>query len=624
MCGIAGIVTSQEKITEGKIRQMTDAIRHRGPDGEGCFINAEGTVGLGHRRLSIIDLSDAGSQPMHSPDNRFSIIFNGEIYNYIELRDIQLKNGFRFTSNSDTEVLLNLYIEKGEDCLRYLDGMFAFAIWDDLKKTLFCARDRFGEKPFYYYHIPGKLFAFASEIKALKAIGIEMEFHPHRIGWYLNDKYALSNPQLQDETFFTNVYKLQAGYSLTIDNNIKLARKKYWDLNIDKINLSINFNEAREQFTYLFKQSIKLRLRSDVPVGTSLSGGLDSSSVVCVIAEMLKESGGSQKTFSARFKNYSLDEGSFIEEVIKGKQLESFSTWPDGNDLYSQFEDFMYHQEEPVGSANQFSQWEVMKLAKNENVTVLLDGQGADEIVTGYSHYFDIYFKELFQSYPDIFQEELKGYIENINPAYQFSSPVQVTKSVGAKTKEMVYPLYKHLIKPIMPVKKNTTGLLHPDFGYEANKKGSYKYFNYDQGLNNGLYHDAKNGKLEVLLRYGDKNSMAHSREVRLPFLSHELTEFIFSLPPWFKIHNGWSKYILRESMKDLLPEKITWRKDKIGYQTPQERWLIKDKFPGMINDSLSLLENKGIINKARNKEELKNREWQILNIATIIKTLNL
>ena len=623
MCGIAGIISSQGNINVTDIRPMTDAIQHRGPDGEGIFINNDGNVGLGHRRLSIIDLSNAGAQPMASKDNRYNIIFNGEIYNYIELKEIQLKKGYQFSSHSDTEVLLSLFIEKGEECLNDLDGMFAFAIWDDVKKKLFCARDRFGEKPFYYHYVAGKHFVFASEIKALKAYGIKMEFHPHRLGWYLNDKYALSNPQFQDETFFKNISKLEAGFCLAIDKNITLTKKKYWDIDIDKIDLSISLEQAKEQFSYLFKQSVKRRLRSDVSIGTSLSGGLDSSSVVCIIADILNGSGASQKTFSARFANYSLDEGGFIEEVIKGKQLEAFYTWPGGNDLLSEFEKFIYHQEEPVGSANQFSQWQVMKLAKNENVVVLLDGQGADEIVTGYSHYFDIYFKELYHNYPHLFQEELKAYVQNINPQYQFEFHNR-SKNLADKTKELVYPFYSRMIKPMMPVRKNHFGLLDPDYGSEANKFGGYKYFNYSEGLNSGLYHDAKNGKLEVLLRYGDKNSMAHGREVRLPFLSHPLTEFIFSLPPWFKIHNGWSKFILRESMKEILPEKITWRKDKIGYQTPQERWLVKDKFQEMINESITLLENKGIVNRLRKKEEIQNREWQLLNIATLINTYHL
>jgi asparagine synthase (glutamine-hydrolysing) len=622
MCGIAGIIKFNSTVRVEEVKNMTDSIRHRGPDGEGCWISSNGKAGLGHRRLSIIDLSDAGAQPMLSADNRFSIVFNGEIYNYIEIKKQLIKEGHAFHTSTDTEVLLTLYSIKGADCLQDLDGMFAFAIWDEKEQTLFCARDRFGEKPFYYHYIQGKLFVFASEIKSLHAYGIPLEFHPHRVGWYFNDKYALNNPKKQNETFYKDIQKLEAGYYATVNNDLTLVKKKYWDIDVNNINFSITLDEAKEQFSSLFHQSIQRRLRSDVPVGTSLSGGLDSSSVVCVIADLLQNTGGSQKTFSARFKNYDKDEGAFIEEVIKGKALQAYYTWPDGEDLFSAFEQFLYHQEEPVGTANQFSQWEVMKLAKKENVTVLLDGQGADEIVTGYKHYFDIYLKELHKSFPNRFQKELDGYVTNINSQYQFTPEQNIQKPLSSKAKELVYPFYAHLVKPFRPVRKNYSGLMDPDYGVQA-YNSHYYYYDYNQGLNQGLYNDAKNGKLEDLLRYGDKNSMAHSREVRLPFLSHELVEFVFSLPPWFKIHDGWSKFILRDALKDLLPPKIAWRKDKIGYQTPQERWLNKDRFQDLLQESIKTLEEKNIVNKKRSADEIKNCGWQLINIAGLVKTFS-
>jgi len=624
MCGIAGIV-AKGGVELQSLKKMSDSISHRGPDGEGQWINENRTAGLAHRRLSIIDLSSAGSQPMFSADNKYAIIFNGEIYNYLELKEALINEGVSFSSHSDTEVLLNLYIHKGADCLNEVDGMFAFAIWDENKKQLFCARDRFGEKPFYYHYIPGKHFIFSSEIKAIHACGIELSFHPHRIGWYLNDKYALSNPVKQDETFYQEISKLEAGYRLTIDSKIQLTKNKYWDIDVSAINHTISLEEAREEFQYLFQQSVRWRLRSDVPVGTSLSGGLDSSSVVCTIAGLLRESGGSQKTFSARFKNYDKDEGGFIEEVVKGKPIEAFYTWPDIENFLPEFDQFIYHQEEPVSSANQFSQWEVMKLAKKENVTVLLDGQGADEVITGYSHYFDTYFLELAQHYPERLDEELNAYTSNINPGYVFTPLQRKRRShLKARTRALVYPMYERAFKPFIKEKKNLTGLLHPDYSLLSTRKGSYQYFDYSDGLNKCLYHDAKHGKMEVLLRYGDKNSMAHSREVRLPFLNKQLVEFVFSLPPWLKIHNGWSKYILRESLKDVLPEKIAWRKDKIGYETPQEKWMQSKGFQEMLNESTLLLENAGMLNRQRGREEIKNREWQIINIAGLLNSFKL
>lgn len=624
MCGIAGII-SRNGVEIGEVQRMTQVIQHRGPDGEGHWINKTGNVALGHRRLSIIDLSNAGSQPMFTEDNRYGIIFNGEIYNYLELKQSLVKKGYHFHSNSDTEVLLNLYADKGIDCLSELDGMFAFCIWDEFEKKLFCARDRFGEKPFYYHYVPGRHFVFASEIKAIKAYGIPLEFHPHRIAWYFNDKYALSNIDEQDETFYKNIYKLEAGFCLTVDKDLHLLKSKYWDINLDAVNLSITLEEAKEQFSYLFHQSVGRRLRSDVPVGTSLSGGLDSSSVVCVIAELLRNAGATQKTFSARFKNYEKDEGVFIEEVIKGKQLQAYYTWPEADDLFTEFEQFMYHQEEPVGSANQFSQWEVMKLAKKENVTVLLDGQGADEVITGYQHYFDIYFRELNSLYPKSFLAELEAYKQNINPKYELVLQHENEKqTLAAKAKGFVYPVYSNVLKPFRAKQKNGNGLLNADYTRIVMKHKAYRYIDFNKGLNNALYYDAKEGKMEVLLRYGDKNSMAHSREVRLPFLSHELAEFVFSLPPWFKIHNGWSKFILREAMQNILPEKIAWRKDKIGYETPQDKWLIKTRFQEMMHESIKILEDANILNPQKSDTQTLNREWQILNIAGLIKQFSI
>jgi asparagine synthase (glutamine-hydrolysing) len=624
MCGIAGILTKGGVLYDD-LKRMSDSIKHRGPDGEGLWINGNTTAGLAHRRLSIIDLSDAGSQPMFSLDKRYTIIFNGEIYNYLELRDTLIKEGFFFHSDSDTEVLLNLYIQKGANCLNELDGMFAFAIWDEKEQKLFCARDRFGEKPFYFHFVPGKIFLFASELKAIHAYGIHLNFHPHRIGWYLNDKYALSNPLKQDETFYKEIFKLESGYSLTINKDLQLRKDKYWDINIHQIDYSISLPEAEEQFKYLFRQSVQRRLRSDVPIGTSLSGGLDSSSVVCIIAELLKEKGGSQKTFSARFKNYDKDEGGYIEEVLKGRSIDAFYTWPEVEDFLPEFSEFIYHQEEPVGSANQFSQWEVMKLARRNNVTVLLDGQGADEVITGYSHYFDTFFAELSQHYPERLKEEVSAYINHFNPDYIFNGNRAKRKiHLKSRTKSLVYPIYEKAIKPFLSERRNLTGLLDPDYNALSLREGKYHYFDYQEGLNKCLYHDAKYGKMEVLLRYGDKNSMAHSREVRLPFLNHQLVEFVFSLPPWFKIHKGWSKYILRESLKDVLPSKIAWRKDKIGYETPQERWMKAKGFEDILNDSIVTLERAGMLNRSRNSNEIKGREWQIINVAGLINTFNI
>lgn len=601
----------------GEIKRMTDALQHRGPDGEGLWISNDNIAGLGHRRLSIIDLSSNASQPMHSADGRYTIVFNGEIYNYIELKEGLVKKGISFFSNSDTEVLLNLYALKQEKCLDDLDGMFAFAIWDNMEKRLFCARDPFGEKPFYYHYVPGKIFVFSSEMKALRSYGISMDFLPHRVAWYLNDVYALNNPSDQSETFYKDIKKLEAGNYIFVSKDIILTGKTYWDIDFKNVNYSISEAEAIDQFKFLLWNSVNVRLRSDVPIGTSLSGGMDSSAIVCIIEKLLNGNPQGQKTFSARFSNFDKDEGLFIEEVLKGKNIQGFNCWPSAEGLHRNFRSFLYHQEEPVGSANQFSQWEVMQLAGRENVTVLLDGQGADEIVTGYSHYYDVFFKELSLKHRERLDDELNSYINDFHPAYipGFDLPVLKEKkeSITGSLKK-----YAATIGRQIGVKAKYKGMLDSSFSEAAKKGGRFPYHNIDSSLNEALYYDAKKGKMETLLRYGDKNSMASSVEVRLPFLNKELVEFVFSLPPWLKIHNGWSKYVLRKAVAEILPSLIVERKDKIGYASPQQSWVENKEMNELFHWATAELKNAGILNKNSDAESLEKKKWQILNLGTI------
>ncbi len=617
MCGIAGIFNKTEKVKITELKKMTDSLIHRGPDGEGHWV--DNNIGIGHRRLSIIDLSENASQPMHSFNNKYVIVLNGEIYNYIELKEQLIKQGYKFKSESDTEVLLNLYIEKGVDCLNDIDGMFAFAIFNKKEKTLFCARDRFGEKPFYYYYIPGKTFVFGSEIKVFKQLNISLSLLPHRIAWYFNDKYALLNTVNKEETFYEKIKSLESGHYLLIDNDIKIIKKKYWDIDLKKLNRTLNFSDATLQFYTLLYNSVSKTLRSDVPVGSSLSGGLDSSSIVCIISDILKKTNQEQKTFSARFENFSKDEGKYIKEVANNRNIKDYHVWPNQNNLLDELNKFITHQEEPVGTANQFSQWMVMKLAKENNVTVLLDGQGADEIITGYAHYYDAYFNELYLSSSSLFNKELDEYIKNFNPEYVFTPKYNSNKTLlKFNIKKSLAQIYRNYIKHYWKIKQYN-GILNAEFAEHAFNSGGYPYYDYNEGLNKALYYDAKMGKMEVLLRYGDKNSMAHSREVRLPFLDKTFVEFVFALPSSFKINNGWSKFILRTAMKELLPEKITWRKDKIGYATPQDRWLKNKKMETIVQDSLNTLKKHRVLNSKVQIENIADKKWQIINIATLI-----
>jgi asparagine synthase (glutamine-hydrolysing) len=393
MCGIAGIYKlNNASVKMEELKKMTDVIIHRGPDGEGHWINESSKVGFGHRRLSIIDLSENGKQPMHYANGRYTITFNGEIYNYIELRKELIQKGYQFISDSDTEVLLALYDLKKEKCLQDLDGMFSFAIWDEKEQILFCARDRVGEKPFHYY-LDEHQFVFASEIKQFWEAGINKSVDQQKIMKYA--EFGIID-EVDDitKTFYNNIKRLDSAHYLIIGAKKNVHINKYWDIDLNAPKFNGTIEQAAEKFLELFTESIRLRLRSDVPVGSSLSGGLDSSSIVMLI-DALKGKEIKQNTFSARFNNFDKDEGVHIEAVVKAcKNLEVHYTWPDKNYFEQVFDKVTYHQDEPFGSTSIIAQYAVMELAKKNNVTVLLDGQGADEYLAGYLFYYQKYLNQ--------------------------------------------------------------------------------------------------------------------------------------------------------------------------------------------------------------------------------------
>ncbi len=562
MCGIAGIIQSSPSLfNKEHLKKMADAIAHRGPDGEGFWKNESGSSLLGHRRLSIIDLSENAAQPMHYSD-RYTIVHNGEIYNYIELRKELEKKGYTFRTQSDTEVILAAYDHWDDECIEHFDGMFAFAIWDEKEKELFAARDRFGEKPFFYF-FDGQNFLFASEIKALWAAGIEKQPNLQLLFNFITIGYV-DNPVRPDETFYNTICKLPAAsrlyYSLP---DKELYIEKYWDIDATVRNKKISDEEAIEKFSHLFTLSVKRRLRSDVAIGTSLSGGLDSSSVVAVINDQ-QTAHYKQKTFSAVFPGFEKDEAAFSKQVADKFGLQQFIVSLTANDLLNDWDKLCYHQEEPFGSASSYAQYKVFELAKQHDITVLLDGQGADETLAGYHKYYKWYWQELFQKRRLIRSGELKAARNN-----------DVYEKFGFKN--IVASLFPDFATVILERQYLLRALrhedLHRDFVQQQSKEAYYSspaLFN----LNGALYFNTCIHGLEELLRYADHNSMAHGREVRLPFLSHELVEFIFSLPSHFKIRQGWTKWLLRNAMKEKLPSAIIWRKEKIGFEAPQRQWM--------------------------------------------------
>jgi asparagine synthase (glutamine-hydrolysing) len=545
MCGIVGIYNvNNQPVLEKTLEKMADSIIHRGPDGYGYWVGGRNNkVGFGHRRLAIIDLSDAGKQPMVYREGKYVITYNGEIYNYIEIRERLKKKGFNFKTNSDTEVLLALYEDKKEKCLDELDGMFAFAIWDNENQELFCARDRFGEKPFHYFW-DGNTFVFGSEIKAIFAGGIHKKINSDRLQEFIDN----GEVDKGEETFFKNIKKLKASHFLKLSGD-KLKIEKYWDVAIEDKIYYKKEEEYAEHFRELFITSIKRRLRSDVPVGSSLSGGLDSSSVVCFVREILGKD-ALQKTFSARFKNFKNDEGNWIDYVVEKARTKHYEVFPDPTQLREEMQRVLFHHENPFVSTSICAQWDVMRLAKTNGITVMLDGQGADEYLAGYAPYgnhvvWDHYAKFQLQEY----FRELKEYKERYH----------VRQKLGIKY--LAVPYLRAL-----NIGESITGYYLP-----LKEKLKFDLFN----------------NLGQLLAYADRNAMAFSIETRLPFLYHELVAFVLACPQNQLYAHATSKRMLRNAIQGIVPDEIVNRKDKIGYEAPQDTWMEKIYDEKMVRETL-------------------------------------
>jgi asparagine synthase (glutamine-hydrolysing) len=618
MCGIFGIWNlDQRPLDLTGVHRATNAIRHRGPDDEGYLIvdthssravscagpdtdhrltlpqldqfqSQRFDLSFGFRRLAILDLSPAGHQPMASHDGRFWIVFNGEIYNYKELREELTKHQHAFGTTSDTEVILAAYQQWGESCVEHFNGMFALAIWDTVAKKMFIARDRFGEKPFHYVYVPNRLFAFASEIKALWAAGVaDRDIHEETLALFTEHGLV----EAGEQTTYKNVFRLPQAHSLTLTADGDLQKRRYWDIDLrDKIE---GWSDDRyvEQFRELMISSIRLRLRADVPVGSSLSGGLDSSTVVGVINRLLPDT-AVQKTFSARFDEPSRDEGKWMDLVTNKNRVQRHDVWPTAERFFEELSDLFWHQEEPFTSTSVYAQWNVMRLAKENGVTVLLDGQGADEMLAGYHSYFNEITDDLLNSF------NIPGYLKWRRDCFAMHGviPGSFSRVLKQKTPARIKRILKERVQ-------NGTAptFANPAYPSEFSKESS---------LRRSLWWNTTRQGLVELLRYADRNSMAHSREVRLPFLDHHLVEFIFKVPERFLIKNGWTKWILREAFREFVPEEISWRVDKLGYMPPQARWLGSLKWEDVMTEQLSNVSKPNISNTTNEEQlELATRE---------------
>ena len=609
MCGIATLFEPTAPPWLGDtIRGMTRAVRHRGPDGEGFvfFHAANGapspvsseetpvavagartpppgcTLALGHRRLSIVDLSSAGHQPMCDAAGECWITFNGEIYNHVELRAELARLGHGFRSGTDTEVILAAWREWGEACLARFNGMFAFVLFDRRGRKLFAARDRFGVKPLYVWRTPTGGLAFASEIKQFTA-------HPE---WRarLNGQraYDFLNWGLSDhnaETFFAGVQQLRGGEFISAPlEAIPQARPQRW-YELRPAAFTGDFAAAAERFRELLDDSVRLRLRADVPVGSCLSGGLDSSSIVGTVrAQLGARAPALQKTFSAYSDVARFDERSFIAEVVAAHGVDAHQVTPDPAALFAELDAIVWHQDEPFVSTSIYAQWCVFRLARARGVIVMLDGQGADEALAGYHGYFAARLAGLLRKgkWTACWREAaaIRGLHEQ--PWSRQAMELADALLPAAATDRLRQVVGRTVRTPdFLDVEKlGATPMASPRATVGANGDAV-------RALSRA---ELTSLNLPMLLRYEDRDSMAHSVEARLPFLDYRLVEFCLGLPDEFKIAGGWTKRVLREGMRTRLPERVRLRRDKIGFATAEENWMRgerREAFLDLLRDSL-------------------------------------
>ena len=572
MCGITGKINFNMgwSINPSELKQMMDVILHRGPDDEGIYI--KGNVGLGFRRLSIIDLV-TGHQPLANENESIHIIFNGEIYNFPEQREILIKKGYKFKTATDTEVILHLYEEYGVDCLEYLRGMFAFAIWDDNTQQLFCARDRFGIKPFYYYRDHEK-FVFGSEIKAiLKAEGIDKTLSVDGLDSYFSFGYISS-----DLSIYKNIRKLQPGHYLLFSlKNNSVEIKRYWEVCFEPDH-SRSEKQWLEEIEDCFSETVKLHMISDVPLGAFLSGGIDSSSVVAMMA---KNSSLPIKTFSIGFKEQKFNELEFARAVVEKYDCEHHEqiVEPESIGLLPKLVNFY---DEPYADSSAIPTYYVSKFAR-EHVTVVLSGDGGDELFAGYDIYR--YFKNVHR-----YSTSSTGF----NRLFWGSINSMIPQKVAGKGLTYFLSKNRDLLGAYLAIwtkKERQELILHPyavngdASGSELFKAGILGENSQHDFITNQQYLDIKTYMVDDILTKVDRASMTNSLEVRVPILDHKFAELSFRIPSSMKMNGKEQKYIFKKALSPHLPGSVL-NHAKQGFSVPLSVWF-KDDLKKYIQDTL-------------------------------------
>ena len=575
MCGIVVILNfDKTKIKQQELKNFNNSLRHRGPDYADIYIDHDETIGLGHRRLNIIDLSSLSNQPFFCSDRRYIITYNGEIYNFLEIKKELKAIGVQFKTNGDTEVLLNAYKQWGEKCQYKFNGMWAFAIWDNKKKSMFVSRDRFGVKPLYYYIKDNKKFYFASELKAFMHLNFENKpkFNYSKIV-YSAKNWSNSSPSLNKNTFLKNVKEILPGHSMTINENHVISEKKWWSTIDNLIEVPKNNQEKIDKFREIFFSSCKIRMRSDVDIGTCLSGGLDSSSVIVAILNLKNDDRDryNKKSITNAFilnyvgeKNLDLE---YAKEVVQNTKIKPKIVNLDFNKIDpAELIKIIYYQEDLSGNDG-VGPWNIYKSLKENKINVSIDGHGGDELLAGYDGYTYFLIKECLNGKNFLYlMESLKFHLSK---HYNNSFKDLILKRIFSRFNTKITNKYDFFIK-------------NNDDKMEEIEKDNISNLSL---LNKELYNDYHYKSLQKNLKIFDRFSMAHGVESRNPFLDWRLASYSFSLTSNYKIKGGFNKRILREAMKGLLKEKVLFRTDKKGFHL--YRTFSSYKIKNFINDTI-------------------------------------
>lgn len=558
MCGISGYIPRLgREVDLAGLELMTSLIAHRGPDDQGIFTDER--IGLGHRRLSILDLSPDGHQPMKDKESNCIVVFNGEVYNYIELREELKTLGYIFRTQTDTEVVMKAYAAWGESCAEHFNGMWAFALYDTAANKVFCSRDHFGIKPFYYTQTD-KGFAFGSEIRQLLPF-----LQKNKVNTKILTEYIFSNvTEPLQETFFAGIQKLPGAHNLVYDLHAgTYTIYPYYELTRQNGLGDLNVDEAAALYGQSLQTSIDLRLRADVPVGTCLSGGLDSSSVATLAARNYTQQTSEKfRAITAVSEETQKDESVYAQMVVEHEGLHWLKVKPDYEAFKVALPEVVKAQEEPFPSCSIIMQYYVMKTAQDNKVTVLLDGQGGDETLLGYERYYSAYLIALYK------KKGLGFMLKAARNSAKNNAMMRPLKMIqyflyfsSARLRYFNYKRRNTFLKNIPPF---PAGIRFHDNKtndiFEIQKRELMEY------------------NLPALLKFEDKNSMWHSIEARLPFLDPNTARLALSLPEEVKIHNGWTKFVLRRFMNNKMPEDITWRKNKFGFEAPEAIWIRQHK----------------------------------------------